>query len=209
MTDRPLEVDDASLIPRAKSGDDEAFDILFARFKPMVRSRAASMYIAGSDHEDVVQEGMIGLFKAIRDYRPDRGASFRTFAAQCVTAQITDAVRAARREKHRPLNDSLSLQGLPDKDGEDPVSLLDLYADRSAEDPERRLISRESARDIEEFIENDLSALERSAIRLLLARCSYRKAASALGRDVKAVDNAVRRARRKFALRFRNVSTLE
>lgn len=209
MSDRPPEDDDASLILRAQGGDDEAFDILFTRFKPMVRSRAASMYIAGSDHEDVVQEGMIGLFKAIRDFRPDRGASFRTFAAQCVTAQITDAVRAAQREKHRPLNDSLSLQGIPDKNGEDPVSLLDLYADRSAEDPERRLISSESARDIEKFIENELSVMERSAIRLLLARCSYRDAAVSLGRDAKAVDNAVRRARRKFALRFRNVSALE
>jgi RNA polymerase sporulation-specific sigma factor len=209
MIERPPEDEDADLIPRAQSGDDEAIDILFSRFKPMVRSRAASMYIAGSDHEDVVQEGMIGLFKAMRDFRPERGASFRTFAAQCVTAQITDAVRAALREKHRPLNDSLSLQGLPDREGEGPVSLLDLYADSSAEDPERRLISAESTRAIEEFIETELTVLERSAIRLLMTRSSYRKAAAVLGRDTKAVDNAVRRARRKFALRFREPSALE
>ncbi len=202
MSDRTAE-DDAVLIRRAQSGDNEAFDILISRYKPLARNRASSMYIAGSDHEDVVQEGMIGLFKAIRDYRPDRGASFRTFAAQCVAAQITDAVRASLREKHRPLNDSLSLHSLPERDGEDAVSLLDQYADPAAVDPERSLISRESAQDIEAFIEKELSALERSAIRLLLARRSYREAAAFLGRDAKSVDNAIRRARSKFARRFR------
>lgn len=201
MSSGPADTD-ADLIARAQAGEDQAFDILLTRYKPLVRSRAASIYIVGSDHEDVVQEGMIGLFKAIRDYDSKRGASFRTFASQCVAAQITDAVRASLREKHRPLNDSLSLQGIPDRDGEEAMSLLDQYADRSAVDPERRLISRESARDIETFIDQELTALERSAIRLLLARRSYREAAALLGRDAKSVDNAIRRARIKFARRF-------
>ena len=194
--------DDAALVAQAQGGDAEAFDILLSRYKPLVKARAAFMRIVGSDHEDVVQEGMIGLFKAIRDYDLERGASFRTFASQCVAAQITDAVRASLRVKHRPLNDSLSLQVGPEQDGGGKESLLDRYADPTADNPEHRLISRESIKDIEEFIEKGLSPLERAALRLLLAKTSYRDVASTLGTNVKAVDNAIRRARHKFEHRF-------
>ncbi len=193
--------DDITLIARAQGGDDQAFAQLLTRYKPLVRARSASMFIAGSDHEDVVQEGMIGLFKAVRDFDPARGASFRTFAARCVTAQILDAVRAAAREKHRPLNDSLSLQGFTDPDGEETWAWFGPLA--TDEDPESRLLSAEAAADVRRFMQTELSALERAALRLLLAHLSYREAADCLGRDVKSIDNAVRRARDKFARHFR------
>ncbi len=195
-------MDDAVLIARAQDGDDQAFTQLLSRYKPLVRARASTMFIAGSDQEDVVQEGMIGLFKAVRDYQPARGASFRTFAARCVTAQILDAVRAATREKHRPLNDSLSLQGFADPDGEETWAwFAPLAAD--ADNPETRLLSAETAADVRRFMATELTPLEQAALRLLMAHLSYREAAAYLGRNVKSIDNAVRRARNKFARRFR------
>lgn len=201
--DNAWPVDDTVLIAKAQAGDDEAFAELLSRYKPLVRARASSMFIAGSDHEDVVQEGMIGLFKAVRDFDPARGASFSTFASQCVTAQILDAVRAAGREKHRLLTDSLSLYGMAEATGEETSGLLGPLPAVDDTDPERRLIFAETTQDVQNFMETELSVLERSAIRLLLAHYSYQEAAKRLGRDVKSIDNAVRRARLKFNDRFR------
>jgi len=205
--DRP--VDDTVLIAKAQAGDDEAFTVLLSRYKPLVRARASSMFIAGSDHEDVVQEGMIGLFKAVRDFDPARGASFRTFASQCVTAQIQNAVRDASREKHRLLTDSLSLYGFSETGGEPANGLPGIDPALDNTDPERRLIFAETTQDVRDFMETELTLLERSAIRLLLARFSYQEAAKRLGRDVKSIDNAVRRARVKFNSRFRRAPRKE
>jgi len=201
--DNARPVEDTVLIAKAQTGDDEAFTVLLSRYKPLVRARASSMFIAGSDHEDVVQEGMIGLFKAVRDFDPTRGASFRTFASQCVTAQIRNAVRDAGREKHRLLTDSLSLYGITDTGGEEANGLPGAVPASDEADPERRLIFAETTQDVQDFMETELTVLERSAIRLLLAHFSYQEAAERLGRDVKSIDNAVRRARVKFNDRFR------
>ena len=201
--DNARPVDDTVLIAKAQAGDDEAFTVLLSRYKPLVRARASSMFIAGSDHEDVVQEGMIGLFKAVRDFDPTRGASFRNFASQCVTAQIRNAVRDAGREKHRLLTDSLSLYGITETGGEETNGLPGAVPASDEADPERRLIFAETTQDVQDFMETELTVLERSAIRLLLAHFSYQEAAERLGRDVKSIDNAVRRARVKFNDRFR------
>lgn len=188
---------DRDLVARARAGDASALEQLFSRYKALVRSRAGSMHMPGSDPEDVVQEGMIGLFKAIRDFDLERSIPFSSFASDCVSAQITDAVRKATRKKHRPLNESLSLQEMADRGADrDPGQAETPELVRW--DPEADAIARETADAIAEFLRTRLSPLERETVRLLLAGLAYREIADHLGRSAKAVDNALSRARRKI-----------
>ncbi len=190
---------DQALLAAAKAGDNQAMEMLLGRYKGLVRQKAASMYMAGADSEDVIQEGMIGLFKAIRDYQPDRDASFATFASLCVSAQITDAVRQASRHKHRLLNESLSLQSLQHQHGDIDQSLPALEWPASDENPEQRLLSREREAAFIDFITNHLSPLERQVIRLYLQALTYHQIAELLHCSTKRVDNALQRARQKIA----------
>ena len=194
---------DEQVVKHAKRGSRSATQHLLSKYRSLVEGKAKSYFLIGAEHDDVVQEGMIGLFKAVRDFDPTRGASFRTFASQCVTAQIRNAVRDAGREKHRLLTDSLSLYGITDTGGEEANGLPGAVPASDEADPERRLIFAETTQDVQDFMETELTVLERSAIRLLLAHFSYQEAAERLGRDVKSIDNAVRRARVKFNDRFR------
>ena len=200
-TDELDQLDDHQLLRLAADGQTRAIDRLLERHKGLVRRKASTLFMAGADHEDVLQEGMIGLFQAIRDYRPEHQVPFTAFASLCVTARINDAIRRASRLKHSPLNESLSLQGLLQADDQ-TRELKDLFADTSTPDPERKLLERENLNDLQFFIRHELSALERDVVLLFLDDPAYESIAAQLDCPVKAVDNALQRARRKFN-RFR------
>ncbi len=196
-------MDDPRLVALAQAGDDAAMETVLARYKGLARRKAADFFLAGGDAEDVTQEGMIGLYKAVRTYRPEHGVPFSTFAAYSVAARITDAVRTASRRKHGPLNDSLSLQGLTDANGEEGPDLLDVYIDVTRADPLQQYIGREAAESLRVFIETELTELERQCVARLIEGISYKDTALRLDRSAKAVDNALRRARAKFERRMR------
>ncbi len=198
-------LDDATLVAQAQAGDDDAMDAVLARYKGLARSKAAGFFLAGGDADDVVQEGMLGLFKAVRTYRPERGVPFSTFAAYGIAAGITDAVRTATRRKQGPLNEAVSLQGMSggDEDGPEAIDLLDVYIDVTRPDPEQQVLVREATRSLQEFLAASLTSLERDCVRMLMEGRSYKEMARTLGRSPKAVDNALRRARAKFAVRMR------
>lgn len=192
------QAEDEELLTRAGSGDQLAIEALLTRYKDLVRRKASTMYIAGADTEDVIQEGMIGLFKAIRDYRPIHKVPFAAFASYCIMAQITDAVRQASRKKHQPLNESLSLQSLIQTEDDD-LRLLDLFAGTSELDPEESLLDRENLADLQYFIQKALSPLEQQVVLLFMQQLSYQQIADCLGCTTKKIDNALHRARLKFS----------
>ncbi len=189
--------DDLTLAMKAKAGDNLAMEQLIDRYKALVRQKASAMFMLGADTDDVIQEGMIGLFKAIRDFQPDQGASFATFANRCVAAQITDAVRQASRQKHRPLNESISLQHLlsPD-DSEQNRSDREIPA--TLDNPEQTLLSKEESDLLLGYLKQQLSDLEQQVLQLYLKGRSYREIATELHCTPKRVDNALARTRRKL-----------
>ncbi len=191
--------DDNRLVAAAQAGDVLAMETLLLRYKKMVRNKASKMFIAGGDYEDVIQEGMIGLYKAVRNFNETKSVAFSSFAVYCVLAQITDAVRAASREKHAPLNLSISLQKLMGSE-EDPYSLLDVYIDLSKADPEQLVISNEEYESLNTFIREELTKNEQDALLLFIAGFSYAQIAEKLRRSVKSVDNAIQRSREKFEI---------
>ena len=195
---RYADMPDADIVSLAQSGDNIAMETLLLRYKKMVKRKASRMFIAGGDHDDVIQEGMIGLFKAVREYNPDKQVAFSSFAVYCVLSQITDAVRTASRAKHSALNLSISIQGLSLDEDEDPYNLLDVFIDLSKSDPEKLLISKEEQSSLFDFMETELTGNERDALKLFIEGYSYADIADRLGRTVKSVDSAIQRARAKF-----------
>lgn len=194
---------DDELIGRTRQGDNRAVDILMEKYKGFVRHRAKSMYILGGDSDDLIQEGMIGLFKAIRDYDPDRDASFQTFAKLCITRQMYSAVTSYGRKKHQPLNTAVSLnmevQGNgSDGSDENNMPLLDTVAASADSDPEEYLIEKENLEQLEEKIETELSPFEKQVLELHLTGMGYVEIAHVLGRDEKSTDNALQRIRKKL-----------
>jgi RNA polymerase sporulation-specific sigma factor len=196
---------DEALLAIASQGDQQAIESLLIRYKNLVRRKASAMYMAGADSEDVIQEGMIGLFKAIRDFKPEFQVPFAAFASYCVMAQITDAVRQASRKKHQPLNASLALQGLNQDADEGKYDLLNLFAETNQPDPEETLLNQEKLTALLYFIQSELSDMERQAVLLFIQNLSYQQIADCLGSTPKKIDNALGRARRKF-LNFRRRS---
>lgn len=190
--------EDASLLTRAAGGDQLAIEALLIRYKDLVRRKASAMFMAGADAEDVIQEGMIGLFKAIRDYRPVYQVPFAAFASYCIMAQITDAVRQASRQKHKPLNDSLSLQSLIQTEHDGELRMFDLFIESAGPDPEEILLNREKLADLQFFILHQLTQLEQQVVLLFIQQLSYQQIADCLGCTTKKVDNALSRARHKF-----------
>ena len=178
-------------------GDDAAQEFLLNKYKNFVRSKARSYFLIGADHEDIVQEGMIGLFKAIRDFRPDKLSSFRAFAELCVTRQIITAIKTATRQKHIPLNSYVSLNK-PIYDEESDRTLLDVISEEVPSDPEAMLIDREDLSFIEGRIGEMLSDLEKQVLVLYMEGKSYVEISRAMGRHVKSVDNALQRIKRKL-----------
>jgi len=180
----------------AQQGDGQALAYLLNKYKNFVRSKARSYFLIGADHEDIVQEGMIGLYKSIRDFQPDRLASFRSFAELCVKRQIITAIKAATRQKHVPLNSYVSLNK-PLYDEESDRTLLDVIEGRVT-NPEDLYISQEDLSRIQSQITEILSDLERQVLDAFIDGKSYQEIAELLGRHVKSIDNALQRVKRKL-----------
>ena len=197
--DRLTRLSDEELAQSAINGERAAEDVLCTRYKNMVRRKARPYFLIGADREDIIQEGMIGLYKAIRDYNAGVGASFRAFAEICVHRQIITAVKASTRNKHKPLNSSVSLQSPAFGDAEQ--TLMDVFP-LTAESPEDAFITKETAGDIAKGIEDSLSPLEKRALALYLEGRSYRESAQLLNCSPKTVDNALQRVKRKLSCYF-------
>ena len=188
---------DEEIVAQAQASDDAALEYLLNKYKNFVRSRARSYFLIGADHEDIVQEGMIGLYKAIRDYRSDRQASFRAFAELCVTRQIITAIKTATRQKHIPLNSYVSLNK-PIFDDEADRTLMDVLSEEVMSNPEEMLITREDISLIEGRIGDMLSPLEKQVLLRYLDGKSYQDISEEIGRHVKSIDNALQRVKRKL-----------
>jgi RNA polymerase sporulation-specific sigma factor len=199
---------DEELVDGVRLGDTGALEYLINKYKNFVRAKARSYFLIGADHEDIFQEGMIGLYKAIRDFRGDKLASFKAFAELCVTRQIITAIKTATRQKHIPLNSYVSLDK-PIYDEDSERTLQDVLTGGSATDPEELYINREEHEDIEDKMAKILSELERKVLMLYLDGRSYQEIAVDLNRHVKSIDNALQRVKRKLEryLEIREVSS--
>lgn len=179
------------------NGNSVAEEVLIKRYKNFVLAKSRSYFLVGADREDIVQEGMIGLYKAIRDYRIERLASFRAFAELCITRQIITAIKAATRQKHQPLNSYISLNK-PIYDEESDRTLLDILKGSKLTNPEQLFISKETYELIEDKIYEMLSDLEFDVLQEYLKGKSYQAIADELDKHVKSVDNALQRVKRKL-----------
>lgn len=188
---------DEEIVQNAKEGNSKAAEYLIDKYKNFVRAKARSYFLIGADREDIVQEGMIGLFKAIRDFREDKLSSFRAFAELCITRQIITAIKTATRQKHIPLNSYVSLNK-PLYDEESDRTLLDIISGSRITDPEELIISREEFVNIESKIGEILSELEWEVLMSYLQGKSYQEIACDLDRHVKSIDNALQRVKRKL-----------
>ncbi|WP_054951676.1 RNA polymerase sporulation sigma factor SigH [Numidum massiliense] len=188
---------DEELVKRVQLGDSHALEYLINKYKNFVRAKARSYFLIGADREDIIQEGMIGLYKSIRDFRGDKLASFKAFAELCITRQMITAIKTATRQKHIPLNSYVSLDK-PIYDEESDRTLLDVICGTKAADPEELLINQEEFDDIEVRMSEILSDLERKVLRLYLDGQTYQEIALDLNRHVKSIDNALQRVKRKL-----------
>ena len=188
---------DEQVVLLAQAADGDALEYLLNKYKNFVRTKARSYFLIGADHEDIVQEGMIGLYKAIRDFKPERLASFRAFAELCITRQIITAIKTATRQKHIPLNSYVSLNK-PLYDEESDRTLLDVIIEGRATNPEELIIGQEDLKTIHHKIGEVLSPLEQEVLTAYLDGKSYQEIADNLGRHVKSIDNALQRVKRKL-----------
>lgn len=180
-----------------RDGDSEALEYLIFKYRNFVRAKARSYFLIGADREDIIQEGMIGLFKAIRDYKEDKLTSFKAFAELCITRQMITAIKTATRQKHIPLNSYVSLDK-PIYDEDSDRTLLDIIGGTKVTDPEELIINREEYVDIEFKMGEILSDLEKKVLMLYLDGRSYQEIAVDLDRHVKSIDNALQRVKRKL-----------
>ena len=207
-----VELDDHYLIALAKQGKKDAYDRIVKRYHGFVRLKASSYFLIGGDADDLIQEGLVGLYKAVRDYRTDRESSFRNFAELCITRQIITAVKTSTRNKHTPLNEYVSFSQTPAAGGGDGDPTLDeLLPGPSAHDPVNQVISSEELHSLVACLSSVLSELESAVLSLYLDGHSYEAAAERLACDTKTVDNALQRVKRKVGahLASRQVLLLE
>ncbi|WP_138420210.1 RNA polymerase sporulation sigma factor SigH [Aquibacillus sediminis] len=190
-------LEDDKLIELVHRGHSQALDCLINKYKNFVRAKARTYFLIGADREDIVQEGMIGLYKAIRDYKGDKLSSFKAFAELCVTRQIITAIKTATRQKHIPLNSYVSLDK-PIYDEESDRTLLDVIAGSKMIDPQEMIINREKFGDMEDKMSELLSELEREVLSLYLDGRTYQEISVELKRHVKSIDNALQRVKRKL-----------
>ncbi len=190
-------MDDEEIIEAVHLGNSEALDFLIKKYRNFVRAKARSYFLIGADKEDIVQEGMIGLYKAIRDYKEDKLTSFKAFAELCITRQIITAIKTATRQKHIPLNSYVSLDK-PIYDDESDRTLLDVISGAKVMDPEELIINREEFDNMEDKMAQLLSDLERKVLALYLDGQSYQEISEELNRHVKSIDNALQRVKRKL-----------
>jgi RNA polymerase sporulation-specific sigma factor len=191
------ELVDEELVDHAKGGDDRAAEFLITKYRNFVRVKAKAYFLIGADREDIIQEGMIGLYKAIRDFRRDKLSSFRAFAELCITRQIITAIKTATRQKHIPLNSYISLNK-PIYDEDSDRTLLDVISSMKVSDPEELVINQEASATMRERIRKNLSELECKVLTAYLEGKSYQEMANELNRHVKSIDNALQRVKRKL-----------
>lgn len=189
---------DEELIHRLRGGEESIMDYICDKYKNLVRSKAKSMYILGGDSEDLIQEGMIGLFKAVRDYDSGRDASFYTFADLCISRQMYTAVQASKRQKHIPLNSYVSLYSSSSEQGGEERKLVEALSDRTGLNPEEMFLDKERVAYLERIIEHELSIFEKQVLDLYMTGMSYTQIAKVLGKDEKSTDNALQRLKSKI-----------
>lgn len=199
-SDKYKDKTDEEIILSLKDDEDSAaVDFIMDKYKNLVKKKARSMFILGADREDLIQEGMIGLFKAIRDYDYGRDASFATFADLCVSRQMYSAIQASARKKHAPLNGYISIYAKREgAEEESDISLEDVLESNSSFIPEQHVIDQENLSDLEDAIEKQLSALERQVLDLYVTGMSVKEISAVLSRDEKSTDNAMQRIRHKL-----------
>jgi len=188
---------DEDLVEAAKRGDERASEFLINKYRNFVRVKAKAYFLVGADREDIIQEGMIGLYKAIRDFRRDKLSSFRAFAELCITRQIITAIKTATRQKHIPLNSYISLNK-PIYDEDSDRTLLDVISGMKVSDPEELVINQEASVRMRARIRRNLSELEHRVLTAYLQGKSYQEMANELQRHVKSIDNALQRVKRKL-----------
>ena len=200
MQDLYGQCSDEELILRLRDGEENITDYIMDKYKNLVKSKAKSMYILGADSDDLIQEGMIGLFKAVRDYDSGRDASFFTFADLCISRQMYTAVQASGRQKHAPLNSYIPLYGHVASGSEqgEEAQLLNLLSSKAELSPEEMMIDKENVKSLEQTIERELSTFEKQVLDLYLTGMSYVQIAKVLGRDGKSADNALQRIKGKL-----------
>ncbi len=188
---------DDELIDRIRNGESMAMDRICDKYKVMVRSKAKSMFILGADRDDLIQEGMLGLFKAVRDYDMGRDASFYTFAELCINRQMYTAVQASQRKKHQPLNTYISLDHSED-DEKEQSALETQFLDKMGMSPEQVVLDKERVEYLNQLIAQELSDFEKQVLDLYLTGMSYSQIARVLGKDEKSTDNALQRLKAKI-----------
>lgn len=188
---------DEELVGRVHQGNADALDFLISKYRLFVKAKARSYFLIGADKEDIIQEGMIGLYKAIRDFKEDKLASFRAFAELCITRQIITAIKTATRQKHIPLNSYISLDK-PMYDEESERTLMDIITSPISDDPEYLMINREDYSHLERKMSEVLSELEQQVLIRYLEGQSYNEISEDLNRHVKSIDNALQRVKRKL-----------
>ncbi len=200
---------DEELIVQLRNGEEKITEFMMNKYKNLVRSKAQSMYILGADNEDLIQEGMIGLFKALRDYQSEKEASFYTFAELCISRQMYTALQASGRQKHLPLNSYISLYGNMNAYGgnseSEDAALVNAIASKEDKNPEEVLIDKENVEALEQIIEQELSAFEKQVLDLFLTGMSYSQIAKVLGKTDKTTDNALQRIRNKLRIAFKRI----
>ena len=190
---------DEELICRFRDGEEAIMDYIMKKYKNLVRKNAQNMYILGAEEQDLIQEGMIGLFNAIKDYDSGRDASFFTFADLCISRRMYNAIKASKREKHTPLNNYVSLYGdNDDKNSEGKSGVIELLLAGEISNPENLLIDRENVERIENLVEQELSNFEKQVFDLYITGMKYGQIAKVLGKDEKSTDNALQRIKNKL-----------
>jgi RNA polymerase sporulation-specific sigma factor len=197
INERYFHLEDEQLVELVHNDEGDALDYLIQKYRNFVRAKARSYFLIGADKEDIIQEGMIGLYKAIRDYRDDKMTSFKAFAELCITRQIITAIKTATRQKHIPLNSYVSLDK-PIYDEESDRTLMDVLSGAKVMDPEELIINQEEFDHIEIKMKELLSDLERKVLTLYLDGQSYQEISEELNRHVKSIDNALQRVKRKL-----------
>lgn len=190
---------DESIVKMAQEGSSTAYEYLIDKYKELAKIKSKSYFIAGADNEDVIQEGMIGIFKAIRDFDEEKDASFRTFAELCINRQILNAIKGANRQKHQILNESVSLSAGEDEGGDEHASLVERLASANPDtDPESMTLMREVVEYLKENDQNIFSPLESQVWNEMLKGKNYREIAFSLRKSSKTIDNAIQRIKRKI-----------
>jgi RNA polymerase sporulation-specific sigma factor len=189
---------DDELVARFRGGDQDALTVLLERYRRFARAKARGYFLIGADSDDIEQEGMIGLYKAARDFRPERQASFRAFAELCITRQVITAIKTATRQKHQPLNQYVSISGVRGSDDPGERSVEVLLDDHCMPDPADEVVSKERMDAMRRSMAEMLSGLEVDVLRLYVEGKSYQEIGDHLGRHVKSIDNALQRIKRKL-----------